>query len=216
MAGVAFALLTPMRSHLDPAAAPGRAAPLLAMLSGDGPDAGDRSAEALRRLTRLARESSSPLDRVLERVTPWVSYAIVPAFALANAGLRMQNLRFDHVGGRVAVGVTVAFLLGKPLGILLISAAACRLRLAALPRDSTWTSLTGAAICAGVGFTVSLFITRLSLTSAADQDAARLGVLVASVGAAVLGLVFVSLTSRTGRRDGALPPRTSPRIGSPS
>lgn len=216
MAGVAFALLTPMRPHLDPAAAPGRAAPLLAMLSGDAPDADDRSAEALRRLTRLARESSSPLDRVLERVTPWVSYAIVPAFALANAGLRVQNLRFDQVGGRVAVGVAVAFVLGKPLGILLISWAACRLRLAALPRDSTWTSLAGAAICAGIGFTVSLFITRLSLTGAADQDAARLGVLVASVAAAVLGLLFVSLTSRTGRRDGVLPPRTSPRIGSPS
>ena len=215
MAGVAFALLTPMRPHLDPGAAPGRAAPLLAMLSGDAPD-GDRSAEALRRLTRLARESSSPLDRVLERVTPWVSYAIVPAFALANAGLRVQNLSFDHVGGRVVVGVAVAFVLGKPVGILLISWAACRLRLAALPRDSTWTSLAGAAICAGIGFTVSLFITRLSLTGAADQDAARLGVLVASVGAAVLGLLFVSLTSRTGRRDGVPPPRTSPRIGSPS
>jgi NhaA family Na+:H+ antiporter len=151
---------------------------------------------------------------VLERVTPWVSYAIVPAFALANAGLRVRGLRLDGVGGHVAVGVVVAFVVGKPLGILLTSWAACRLRLAALPRDSTWTSLSGAAVCAGIGFTVSLFITRLSLTSPADQDAARLGVLVASVGAAVLGLLFVSLTSRTGRRDALRSPRPSTRIGS--
>jgi NhaA family Na+:H+ antiporter len=214
MAGVAFALLTPMRSHLDPASAPGRAAPLLAAVADSGPSSQDRSAQALRNLTRLVRESSSPLDRVLDRVTPWVSYAVVPAFALANAGLRIHGLRLDEVGGRVALGVVLAFVVGKPLGILLTCWAACRLRVAALPHDSTWTSLAGAAICAGIGFTVSLFIIRLSLNGTPDQDAARLGVLLASGGAALLGLLFVSLTSQSGRRDGVPSPRTSTPMGS--
>ena len=97
MAGVAFALLTPMRRP-DPALAPGRAAPLLAAMSDGGAEAADRSAEALRDLRRLARESSSPLERVLQRVTPWVSYLVVPAFALANAGLRVRGLHLDPVG----------------------------------------------------------------------------------------------------------------------
>jgi NhaA family Na+:H+ antiporter len=214
MAGVAFALLTPMRPHLDPASASRRAAPLLAAAADGGTSSEDRSAQALRSLGRLVRESSSPLDRVLDRVTPWVSYAVVPAFALANAGLRVRGLHLGDVGGRIALGVVLAFVVGKPLGILLTCWAACRLRVAALPHDSTWLSLAGAAICAGIGFTVSLFIIRLSLAGQADQDAARLGVLVASVAAALLGLLFVSLTSRTGRRDDVRPPRTSTRIGS--
>jgi Na+:H+ antiporter, NhaA family len=168
----------------------------------------------LRDLTRLARESSSPLDRVIDRVTPWVSYVVVPAFALANAGLRVRGLHLDRVGSQIAVGVVVAFVVGKPLGILLTCWAACRLRVAALPRDSTWTSLAGAAVCAGIGFTVALFITRLSLTTPADQDAARLGVLVASVAAALGGLLVVSLTTRGSRADGARPSLTPTRIGS--
>jgi NhaA family Na+:H+ antiporter len=105
----------------------------------------------------------------------------------------------------VAVGVTVAFVVGKPVGILLTSWAACRLRIGALPSDSTWVGLTAAALCAGIGFTVSLYITRLALPAPSDQDAARLGVLVASVGAAVLGLAFASLTARRLRRAGSLP-----------
>jgi NhaA family Na+:H+ antiporter len=160
-----------------------------------------------------AAEPASPLDRVIVQLTPWVSYLIVPAFALANAGLRMRGLHLDAVGSRVAIGVVVAFVVGKPVGILLTCWAACRLRVGALPRDSTWTTLAGAAICAGIGFTVALFITRLSLTAPADQDAARLGILVASVLSAVAGLLFVALTSRRGS---ARPPCTSTRIGSSS
>ncbi|MGZ4508341.1 MAG: Na+/H+ antiporter NhaA [Blastococcus sp.] len=209
MAGVAFALLTPMRSHLDPALVPSRAGPLLESVTAGGPDSADRAAQALRDVSRLARESSSPLERVLDRVTPWVSYAVVPAFALANAGLRVRGMHLDAVGSRVAAGVVVAFVVGKPLGILLTCWAACRLRVGALPRDSTWTTLTGAAVCAGIGFTVSLYITRLSLASITDQDAARLGVLVASVAAAVAGLLFLAVTTRRRR---PLSP-TSTRIG---
>ncbi len=211
MAGVAFALLTPVRPHLDPALVPFRAEPLLASVTAAP---GEGAGSALRDLARLARESSSPLDRVIDRVTPWVSYVVVPAFALANAGLRVRGLHLDRVGSQVAVGVVVAFVVGKPLGILLTCWAACRFRVAALPRDSTWTSLAGAAVCAGIGFTVSLFITRLSLTTPEDQDAARLGVLVASIAAALGGLLVVSLTTRSTRADGARPSLTPTRIGS--
>jgi NhaA family Na+:H+ antiporter len=183
MTGVAFALLTPLRTGPDPAPAPASAS---------------------------ARASASPLDRVLLRVTPWVSYLVVPAFALANVGLPVRGVHLDPVGREIAVGVLLAFVVGKPLGILFTCWAACRLRVGALPRDSTWTTLTGAAICAGIGCTVSLYIARLSLVAPADQDAARLGVLIASVASAVGGLLFLSLTSR---RSGRLS-RTSTRIGS--
>ena len=213
MTGVAFALLTPLRAHLDPSHTPRRAAPLLAAVAVD-PEATDRSARALGELSRLARASSSPLERVLLRVTPWVSYAVVPAFALANVGLPVRGMQLDAVGREVAVGVVLAFVVGKPLGILLTCWAACRLRMGALPRDSTWTTLTGAAICAGIGCTVSLFIARLSLVAPAEQDAARLGVLVASLASAVGCLIFVLLTSRSPRRDGGRPIPTSTRIGS--
>ena len=115
--------------------------------------------------------------------------------------------------GEIAECTAAPFVVGKPLGILLTCWAACRLRVGALPRDSTWTTLAGAAVCAGIGFTVALFITRLSLTAPADQDAARLGILAASVLSALAGLLFVVLTSR---RSSSPRPCTSTRIGSTS
>jgi Na+:H+ antiporter, NhaA family len=178
LAGVAFGLLAPTR----PLAATEVAKRWASDLS-DEPTAGE-----LREMTTMAKETVSVAERVQHTLHPITSYAVVPIFALANAGVPVTTDALDAPGTTtVAAGVLVGLVIGKAIGITAASALATRLRLARLPDDLTWPQLLGAAIIAGIGFTVSLFITGLAFDDTDLQDAARLAILTASVLASLLG-----------------------------
>ena len=122
---------------------------------------------------------------------------IVPVFALANAGIVLSA---DAISDPSAVltGVAVALVVGKFVGVTSFSWIAVRLGLGRLPEGARWGHILGVAAVAGIGFTVSLFITGLAFDSPGLQDDAKIGTLIASVVAAIAGaLVFVV----TGRRD---------------
>ena len=145
--------------------------------------------------------SVSPVERLERRLHPWTSFLVVPLFALANAGV--------DIGGdgpvRVTVGVVVGLVLGKTVGITLASWAAVRLGLARLPKGVSWPMLAGTGAVAGIGFTVSLFVTELAFDPGPVQDAAKVGVLAASVLAAAVGSLAVMLASRRRSTDGFHP-----------
>ncbi|MDH5307908.1 MAG: Na+/H+ antiporter NhaA [Myxococcales bacterium] len=151
--------------------------------------AGQRHA-ALRELETAARETLSPLERIETSLHPWSSFAIMPVFALANAGVPLEVGAF---GEPIAIAVALGLLLGKPLGVLLVSFAAVRVGLAQLPRDVGWGVLAGGGLLAGIGFTMALFIAGLALEGA-QLDAAKLGVLAASLLAAGGGILLLFLT----------------------
>jgi len=151
--------------------------------------AGQRHA-ALRELETAARETLSPLERIETSLHPWSSFAIMPVFALANAGVPLEVGAF---GEPIAIAVALGLLLGKPLGVLLVSFAAVRVGLAQLPRDVGWGVLAGGGLLAGIGFTMALFIAGLALEGA-QLDAAKLGVLAASLLAAGGGMLLLFLT----------------------
>jgi len=139
--------------------------------------------EALGQLAWAAREALSPLERLERALHPWVAFAIMPLFALANAGVAVEPTALAHP---VAVAVALGLALGKPLGIVLFSATAVRLGFARLPTGVTWPILLGGSCLAGIGFTMSLFIASLAL----DGDlltAAKIGTLTGSLVSAVLG-----------------------------
>ena len=126
----------------------------------------------------------SPCERLIESIHPWTSYLIVPLFALANAGITLSG---DRVGAapRVVVGVVVGLVVGKIVGITGFVWLATRFGVAALPDGAGWRHLFGASALAGIGFTVSLFVTGLAFEG--DDvlgDAARVGILIASTVAA--------------------------------
>lgn len=152
-----------------------------------------------------AAASGRPGRRVLDdlehRLHPWTSFGILPVFALANAGvpLDLASLR-DASHSPVAAGVTLGLLAGKPLGIVLAAFMATRLRIATLPRGVSWPQLTAAAVVAGIGFTVSLFVTTLAFPEPALVDDARIGVFAASAVAALAGYVALRITCRAPRR----------------
>lgn len=146
-------------------------------------------AVTLRHLKSAQREVLSPTDSLIESLHPWVAFVIMPIFALANAGVPLADLTFDARSSTVIVAVCVGLILGKPLGILLFSWLAIKLRLASLPVGITFKHLLVLGIVAGVGFTMALFIGQLAFSDVTLLGAAKLGILIASGVAAVLALI---------------------------
>lgn len=116
--------------------------------------------EAVQILTFTSRETISPLHRLETALHPWVAFGIMPLFALANAGVTVE---FSAIAEPVALAVAAGLVLGKPLGIVAFSWVAVKLGLARLPTGVNWKILVGAGCLAGIGFTMSLFISGLAL-----------------------------------------------------
>ncbi|HEY6814888.1 MAG TPA: Na+/H+ antiporter NhaA [Croceibacterium sp.] len=141
---------------------------------------------------RAINESLSPLERLEMMLHPWVGFAIMPVFALANAGVAFSA---DDVEP-VSVAIFVALVFGKPVGVLLFSWLALRSGLARLGSDLNWAFLTAGAFLTGIGFTMSFFIANLAYPPTL-LAAAKLGILFASLASAIMGLLAVYwVTSR--------------------
>ncbi len=192
IAGVILGLLTPAAAHYGRGDLANRGKQLIATFSetSSQPAALSRGipAAALRDLEELSRETQPVLDRLEHALHPWTSYAIVPLFALANAGIGLNSdLMQDSLTSPISLGVLSGLVLGKPLGIMLASVIAVRAGVAELPGTVRWIQVLGASILAGIGFTVSIFITGLALSEPSLVDEAKLGILAASAVMGVLG-----------------------------
>lgn len=136
------------------------------------------------------------LETVESWLHPWSSFVIVPLFALANAGVYLGGGRFDGaLDSRIAWGVLVGLVVGKPLGILVATALGRQLRLGRLPDGVHLVHVLAAGAAAGIGFTVSLFVADLAYRGA-RLDQAKVAILVASLVSGVLGLVLIRVTTR--------------------
>jgi Na+/H+ antiporter NhaA len=148
----------------------------------------------------------SPNERLQGALHPWTSYVIVPLFALANAGVELSGDAISAAASSpLTLGIIAGLVVGKLVGISAASLFAVRLGLGNLPRGVGTGQLVGGAALAGIGFTVALFITDLAFEDGATQDEAKVGVLVASALAAVIGAVLFRAAGRRG--DGTTPAR---------
>jgi NhaA family Na+:H+ antiporter len=191
MAGVALGLLTPVRPlhperGRDPSPAPG--------------GLGERRPEvAMARAERTLTLASVPMTEWLEHLLhPWTSYLVVPLFALANAGIRLDAAALERAGDSpVALGVAVGRLVGKPLGITLFVALGVRLGWGRGARGVVrWAQLGGAGTIAAVGFTVPLFVSALAFDSPALQTDVRVAMLASSLLGAVVGGAILAWSAR--------------------
>ena len=199
IAGVVLGLLTPARPLLPELEADRMAD----RLSTDH----DVTAVEVRDLAFDLRESVSVAERLEEALHPWTSYVVIPIFALANAGIPLSREALgDAAGSPVTLGVVAGLVVGKLVGITLLSWLAVRAGVARLPAGIRWRHLTGMAALAGIGFTVSIFVSGLAFTSAALQDEAKIGVLLASVAAAALGVGMLWNAGAGGPDDDDLEP----------
>jgi NhaA family Na+:H+ antiporter len=138
------------------------------------------------------RKVTPPLQRLEHALHPWVAFAIVPIFALANAGVAIGGSVGGLVASPVATGVVCGLVLGKPIGILLASWLAVRTGVASLPTGATWRHILGVGCLGGIGFTMSLFIANLAFADATTLDGAKLGVLGASLISGILGWAILA------------------------
>jgi len=187
IAGVLLGLLTPARPHVSRSAFAGLVERATEVMLGEGwAQARNRSA-SVRAFRRITRETVSPLEYLESMLHPWVGFAIMPIFALANAGVPLQVASF---GDPIAVAVGAGLVLGKPIGIALFSWIAVRAGLARLPEGVGWPALIGGGALAGIGFTMALFVAGLALEGPA-LEAAKVGILGASAVAAAIGMALL-------------------------
>jgi len=189
VAGVALGLLTPSEVWVGREALRLSIADLQAQLA-SAP--GDVLVEDLELVAFAAQESVSPLERLEHALHPWVGFAIMPLFALANAGVPVE---LNAITEPVSVAVALALFLGKPIGVVLFSALAVRFGVAKLPQGVTWPALVGAGFLAGIGFTMSLFVAGLAFGSEPRLLAdAKIGILLGSVLSALVGAGLLLFT----------------------
>lgn len=150
-----------------------------------------RLVHPLRRLRLAQREVLPPVVRVQMALHPWVAFGIMPLFALANAGVPLGGLDLSAGGPpMVMVGAALALVAGKPIGVIGASWLMVRLGWSRLPPGVTWSGIGLIGLLAGIGFTMSIFIAMLAFTDQRMLDAAKLGVLLGSALAALLGLAW--------------------------
>lgn len=203
LAGVVLGLMTPvLPSRMDKhplAMAEQAVKDCAASMKTTGGDA-QALQKPLKELQLAQRAMMPPVNRVSMALHPWVAFGIMPLFALANAGVGIGA--FD-TGNPVAIqamlGVAVALVVGKPVGVLLASWLAVRTGLCKLPPGVNWQGVLLVGILAGIGFTMSIFIANLAFTDAVLLEAAKLGVLLASTVAALLGLCYGVVFKRRSR-----------------
>jgi NhaA family Na+:H+ antiporter len=201
IAGVLLALTIPARTRVDTAAFLHRGRAVLddferageegaGMLTNEGQQA------AVGELEDLSEGVQTPLQRLEHALHPWVAFGIVPLFALANAGVALTDPG-RAVTSPVTLGVAAGLVLGKQVGVTLGAWLVIRGGLAALPDDVRWRHLYGAAWLAGIGFTMSLFVGSLAFGEGALLDAAKLGILAASLVAGLAGWALLRFAPPT-------------------
>jgi NhaA family Na+:H+ antiporter len=141
-------------------------------------------------------EREGPLERLEHAIGPWVSFAILPIFAFANAGVSLAGLSLADLTATVPLGIALGLLIGKPLGIYTFARAAIRAGLATMPEGASKKQLFGASVLGGIGFTMSLFIGILAFRDPAMAKFVRLGVLIGSLAAAILGYIILLLVTK--------------------
>ena len=152
----------------------------------------DRARALVADLSFASREAVSPLYRLETGLHPWVGFVIMPLFALANAGVRLE---VDLVTEPVAIAVASGLLFGKGIGIFGASWLTEKIGWAARPAGVTWATLAGAALLGGIGFTMAIFIASLSL-SGDHLVAAKIGIIMGSFTSACAGLLVLSRVTK--------------------
>lgn len=159
-------------------------------------------AEAVRVANSTARGSVSIVEWLGHILHPWTSFVVVPVFALANAGIEVS---WDALGNalesKLAWGIFVGLVVGKPLGILAMTFLSTRAGLADMPAGAQPRKLLGVGTTAGIGFTVAIFITDLALTDPTQQETAKLAILVASLAALVISILILRSTAPLAESD---------------
>jgi Na+:H+ antiporter, NhaA family len=198
IAGVAVAITIPGHSLIDPRLFFQRSKKLWQNIDKRFPEIDLRSGlhdtnqqEVISRMVADLRSVDPPLHQLQYALQPWVTFLVMPLFALSNAGVRLSGDPLATLTSPVSLGILCGLFLGKQIGITLSAFLMVRLGVASLPQGVTWRHIYGVSILAGIGFTVALFITELAFTDHHIVDQAKTAILFASFVAGVVGFLIL-------------------------
>jgi NhaA family Na+:H+ antiporter len=200
LAGVVLGLMTPVssiRMREDPVEVVSRVAEELRQSDAVQSKDAHRLEKPLRQLRVARRELLPPVVRVQTALHPWVAYGVMPIFALANAGVSLTSVDLSAGSQSVMLGVGLALVLGKPLGVVGATWLALRMGWSRFAPGVSWGGVWLVGLLAGIGFTMSIFIAMLAFTDERLLNAAKLGVLSGSLLAAIIGLAWGTIYSRS-------------------
>jgi NhaA family Na+:H+ antiporter len=191
LAGIVLALFIPTRPPANLRALTAQAETIIAAEAAEGDVLRHGpSLPAMRALDAIHDRMESPADRLLRHAGARSSYAVLPLFALANAGVAVSGAMFTGHAELMAA-IVLGLFVGKPLGLVAASVAAVRLGAAVKPDAYSWRQLVGAGALAGIGFTMSLFIAGEAFADPGDFAAAKIAVFAASIFSALAGVALL-------------------------
>ncbi|CAA9273355.1 MAG: Na+/H+ antiporter NhaA type [uncultured Chloroflexia bacterium] len=208
IAGVLLAVTVPASSYIDTREFLKRSRSLLDHFEQAGERGGDpvlaneERQGALHALNRANEDVEPPLQELEHALHPWVVFAIMPLFALANAGVLLGEDFTSTLLNPVSVGIVAGLLLGKQVGITLFAWLAVKSGISEMPQGVNWLHIYGASWLAGIGFTMSLFISDLAFAEGSLLDVAKVGILTASLIAGIVGWTIIRMTSAPRASDG--------------
>ncbi|MEO7082280.1 MAG: Na+/H+ antiporter NhaA, partial [Flavobacteriales bacterium] len=144
-------------------------------------------AHIIAKVKRFSTAAETPLQRLEEALHPWVAFLVLPLFALANAGIEFPESMAGAIASPVTMGVMLGLVLGKPIGLLLMSWTFVKFGWGRLGTNVNWGHMVAISVLSGLGFTMAIFISELAFDSEAMRTEAKLGILFASVTAGIIG-----------------------------
>jgi len=144
----------------------------------------------------LNDQAHTPLQKLEHTLHPVTAYFILPVFALSNAGVHIDGKVIDMLTHPISIGIICGLVLGKFIGISLFSRLLVKFKIASLPEGVTWNQIYGVAFLAGIGFTMSMFISDLAFKDESFKQIAKVGIMTASLISAIIGMIWLGLTSK--------------------
>ena len=147
---------------------------------------------------RKKQNDYSLLLKVEHSIAPYVAFMIMPLFALANAGVSLEGLKFNSLFSVVPLGILLGLFLGKQIGVFLFSFISIKLKIAEMPNNANWLNLYGVGILTGIGFTMSLFVGNLAFVENIEyMGGVKIGVLTGSLLSTIVGYFLILITRKS-------------------
>lgn len=200
IAGVLLALTIPARTKIDEDKYVNELSRLTSKFEKEKPNDNKlltgRQVHLLSDIEKLNDKAHTPLQKLEHALHPITTFFILPVFALSNAGVHIEGNILDMIFHPVSLGIIAGLVLGKFLGISIFSRLMVRFKLASLPEGVSWKQIYGVAFLAGIGFTMSMFISELAFDDDGLKQIAKVGIMTASLIAAIIGMVWLGSTSK--------------------
>ena len=201
IAGVLIALTIPARTKISENDYVKKLSVLLNKFKNELPDSNSslltkNQVYLIEGIEEINEKAHTPLQKLEHALHPITSYFILPLFALANAGVHIEGSVLKMLLHPISIGIIIGLVLGKFIGISLFSRLIVKLNLSILPNGVTWQQIYGVAFLAGIGFTMSIFISDLAFKNEEYKQIAKVGIMAASLLSAIIGIIWLRISTK--------------------